>query len=326
MTKDEGGKKRMAQLNEQERSDLATKAINERWHPTIPKATHSGILQIGDKKIECAILKMPDGTIKRVISAHSISVLMGRARPNKKEKEKAREGGVPTFLSAKNLRPFIPLEDSRVGVPLVYKNKSGSKTTGYEYQVLTIACEAYLKARDANALVKDQEDLAKSCEMLLRSFAQVGLVSLIDEASGYQEVRDRHALQALLDKYLLKEFAEWAKRFPDDFYKQIFRLNDWKFQEIVAKKPQVVGKFTNDIVYSRLLPELVDELGQRNPKDENGYRASKHHQWLNDIGNADLTAHIRGVTAIMKACGNWKEFKDLLNKIYPVKSGKDILI
>jgi len=40
-------------------------------------------------------------------------------------------------------------------------------------------------------------------------------VALVDEATGYQEIRDRLALQAILDRFLRKELAAWAKRFPD---------------------------------------------------------------------------------------------------------------
>ena len=60
--------------------------------------------------------------------------------------------------------------------------------------------------------------------MLMRGLAHIGIIALVDEATGYQEVRDREALQALLDRYLRKELAAWAKKFPDDFYKEIFRL------------------------------------------------------------------------------------------------------
>jgi len=125
---------------------------------------------------------------------------------------------------------------------------------------------------------------------------------------------------------LRQGFAEWAKRFPARFYQEIFRLNNWKFADISTKKPMIIGKYTNDVVYSRLLPELVDELQNRNPKNESGYRENKHHQCLNDIGHADLEKHIHGVTALMKCCADWKEFKELLNRVYPVKSSKDILI
>lgn len=60
--------------------------------------------------------------------------------------------------------------------------------------------------------------------MLSRGLQEVGIIGIIDEATGFQEVRDRLALQEILDQYLLRELAAWAKRFPDEFHKQIFRL------------------------------------------------------------------------------------------------------
>jgi len=49
----------------------------------------------------------------------------------------------------------------------------------------------------------------------VRGFARVGIIALVDEATGYQEVRNKLALQAILDAFLRKELAAWAKRFPD---------------------------------------------------------------------------------------------------------------
>jgi hypothetical protein len=65
----------------------------------------------------------------------------------------------------------------------------------------------------------------------MRGLAHVGIIALVDEATGYQDVRDRLALQAILDAYLRKELAAWAKRFPEEFYRQIFRLRDWQGRE-----------------------------------------------------------------------------------------------
>lgn len=321
-----GGVSRMNQLTPKERSELGKKGYQEKINPSIPKATHSGILKIGETELECAVVKMPNGEVKRLLLSKGVLLAMGRGKIGGSDRKRAEALNLPIFLNASNLKPFIPSEMEKWVEPIYFKKGSGKPKPGYDYRVLTSACETYLRARDQNALSKDQMELAKSCEMLMRSFSQVGLVSLIDEVSGYQEIRDRNALQILLDKYLRAEFAEWAKRFPDEFYKQIFRLNNWKFGEIAHKRPSIIGKYTNDVVYSRLLPELVDELEIRNPKNEKGYRESNHHQWLNDVGNTDLNAHIRGVVAIMKATSTWKEFKELLDKIYPVKSAKEILL
>ena len=49
---------------------------------------------------------------------------------------------------------------------------------------------------------------------MLLSIAKVVIVALIDEATGYQAVRSSDALQVILEKYLRKELAAWAKNFP----------------------------------------------------------------------------------------------------------------
>lgn len=315
-----GGVNRMKKLSQEEKSELGKQAYLEKICPTIPKASYTGTLKIGNQEIECAVLS--DG--RRILSAASILRIMGRCRPSGKDIKKARDDQMPVFLAANNLKPFIPSEKIEATCPIIYKTKNNPKVRGYECSMLTIACDAYLAARQEGVLTKDQKDLADQCEIIMRGLAKTGLIALIDECTGYQEIRDRHALQAILDDYLVKEFAEWSKRFPTTFYEQIFRLNNWKFAEISSKKPMIIGKYTNDVVYSRLLPGLVEELQSRNPKNEMGYRWVKNHQYLSEIGNLDLERHISATTALMKCCSDWKEFKILMDKVYPVKSSKDI--
>lgn len=315
------GRISMAQRSPEEKTALGKKAYQEKANPTIPRATHTGILKIGDQQIECAVLN--DG--RRVLSQRSIRKIMGRGEPSSKDIQKSRSDQIPTFLAASNLKQFIP-KDLGCTTPIIYKKRGFPRIVGYECSMLTLACEAYLEARRKKVLTHDQKDIADQCEILMRSLAKTGLIALIDECTGYQEVRDKFALQAILDKYLRKEFAEWSKRFPPTFYEQIFRLNNWKFEEISQKRPMLIGKYTNDVVYSRLMPELVDELQNRNPKNDSGIRETRHHQWLSDIGHVDLDRHISAVTALMKCCDGWKEFKELLGKVYPVKSTKDILL
>jgi hypothetical protein len=117
----------------------------------------------------------------------------------------------------------------------------------------------------------------------------------LDEATGYQEVRHRAALQAILDLYLAKELAAWAKRFPDEFYREMFRLRGWEWKPTVTKRTHAVAKYTNDLVYLRLAPDLLKELEQLNPKDDKGHRKVRHHQWLTeDVGHPSLAQHLRG--------------------------------
>jgi len=118
-------------------------------------------------------------------------------------------------------------------------------------------------------------------------------VALVDEATGYQEIRDRLALQAILDRFLRKELAAWAKRFPDEFYQQIFRLRGWNWKGMRVNRPQVVANYTKDFVYERLAPSILKELEARNPKDDGNDRRAKHHQWFTeDVGHPALAQHL----------------------------------
>src|SRR5208282_4565673 len=169
---------------------------------------------------------------------------------SKRIKRAKREQGalVPLFLAPENLKPYIP-EDLMDGPlkPIVYL--SGQReVTGFDASVLPIVCDIWLKARDAGKLQKQQLDKALKAEILMRGLAHIGIIALVDEATGYQEVRDRLALQAILDKFLRKEFAAWAKRFPDEFYREMFRLKDWTWKGMRVNRPSVVGKYTNDLV------------------------------------------------------------------------------
>lgn len=77
-----------------------------------------------------------------------------------------------------------------------------------------------------------------------------------------------------------------------------------------VNRPNVVGTYTKDVVYKRLVPGLLAELERRNPRTVKGHRAHKHHQWLTEeIGHPKLRDHLIGVVALMKAAPNWNNFQ-----------------
>lgn len=308
--KSAGGVARAAALSPEARSAIARKGAYKK--AGVPSATHAGEVRFGDVTLPCYVLE--DG--RRVITTRGMMSALGRSWRGRKYSGTE----LPVFLEAKNLFPFINNNLDPVLKQVNFVTDKGIKAEGFEAALLPMVCEAHLAARQADALTASQLPVAQRCEMLVRSLAKVGITALIDEATGYQEVRDRDALQALLDKYLLQEHAAWAKRFPDDFYRQMFRLKGWEFPTPRGARPGVVGKYTLDIVYERLAPGLVDELKERNPKTEAGYRKAKHHQWLtDDVGHPALTNHIHAVMGLMRASKSWDMFKNLLDAAFPKK-------
>lgn len=315
-----GGKSRKEKLSPERRKEISQEAALARWHSDLPKATHFGVIKIGKIEIPCAVLK--DG--RRILSETAVTNSLGGASGGiEKTKQKSIEEGTPLpplFLAQIALKPFISIDlMSTLFNPIEYIH--GNKIIkGYPAEVLPQICEVWLNARDAKSLRTNQYEKAKKAEILMRGLAQIGIIALVDEASGYQEVRDKTALEKILDLYISKEFAAWAKRFPDDFYKHIFRLKKWQWKGMSVKRPQLIGHYTNDLVYSRLAPGVLEELKNKNPKDSNNARKACHHQFLtDDIGHRALEKHIHGVLMLMGVSETWKDFMEKIDLVLPKK-------
>lgn len=270
-------------------------------------------LKIGDTEIPCYVLE--DG--KRVIVRSGMfpALNMSEGTANK-----GIEGDrLVKFLGTKSIKPFVSNElENMIKNPIQFTPPSGGKAYGYEATILPEICDAVLEARNEGKLNHQQKHIAKACEILVRAFAKVGIIALVDEATGYQYIRARQALEEILDKFISDELVKWTKTFPDEFYENLFRLRDWRYSPFTVKRPILVGKLTNQLVYERLAPGVLDELKKKNPKNSAGKRKAHHHRWLTeDIGHPKLREHIASVTALMKAATKWDDFKRMINRALP---------
>jgi P63C domain len=284
---------------------------------SVPKAEYIGELHIGDMTFPCSVLA--DGT--RILTQSDFMKGMGMYYSGwiAKERQKGQSADLPHFLSLKSLKPFI---DKNLGdlqsIVVKYKTSHGKISDGIKAEIIPKICEVWLDADEQGRLGSRQKQIAEKAKILIRALAHVGIIALVDEATGYQELRDKRALQIILDKYIAKEFLAWTKTFPDEFYKEMFRLKGWSLNPVFIKRPSVIGTYTKDIVYDRLAPGVLKELERVNPTTEKGYRKQKHFQWLTgDIGNPHLKEHIVGLIALMKASSNWRVFCSLLQRAYP---------
>ena len=313
---EKGGRARADALAPQRRSEIAREAAAARWSDVVPRATHEGPMRIGGVVIQCAVLE--DG--RRLITQSGFMVALGRARQAKGRGYYDADVNMPAFLTAKNLKPFIPNDLGVTSSQIEFRTLRGARAFGYSAELLPQVCGVFLDALDGKALARGQLHIAEKAKVLIRGLAHTGIIALVDEATGYQEVRDRQALQAILDKYIAKEFAAWAKRFPDEFYQQIFRLNSWPWMGMKKNRPWAVARFTDNLVYKRLAPGVLRELRERNPRDERGHRRTKHHQWLTaDVGNPRLAEHLYGIIGLMRTCadGEWRDFLRRVEMAYP---------
>ena len=177
---------------------------------------------------------------------------------------------------------------------------------GYPAELLPKVCDVFLDADQAGALAKGQKHIAAQAQVLIRGLAHVGIIALVDEATGYQDERARDALARILEAFIAKELRPWVRTFPTDFYKEMFRLRKIPYREDV-KRPQYIGVLTNDLIYSRLAPGVLDELRRVTPRDEKGrLKTHLHRRLTEDVGHPKLQQHLSAVTALMKASDTWE--------------------
>lgn len=320
-----GGIARAEKLTPEQRKDIARTAADARWNrltgpfgeESIPRATHPGTLSIGDLQIPCAVLE--NG--KRVITQRGMFVSLGMNK-NPTRGQSANDNR-PGFLSAKNLTSFISNDLERMWSPIPFRLPKGSGgyrgniAFGYEAKILPLVCHVYLDAKEAGKLTKAQLHIAQVCKIVERAFSIIGIVALIDEATGYQDERPRDELSRILEAYIAPELMPWTRMFPQEFFKQIYRIQGWAYQEGSAKRTPYVGKLINKYVYEQLPPGTLEELRRLNPLISKGQRRHKHFQFLTpETGNVHLDKQITTVTTLLRISDDKTEFERNFNKAF----------
>lgn len=307
-----GGLARARNLTPEQRSEIARRGARSRWNadaqPAIAGSADSP-LTIAGIDIECYVLK--DGT--RVITQTSFLRAIGRTRGAGVLNEE-----LPPFLRAQSLRPYITDDIIKASRPMMFTLPRGGRAWGFRAELLPVVCELYLKARQEKTLPPNQENIAKQAEILVRGLAQVGIIALVDEATGYQEVRKRDALIRLLETFVDKELQAWVRTFPDDYYREIFRLRGLNYPEATVQRPQYFGKLTNDIVYKRIAPGVLEELKRVQRIGSTGKPKDRLFQRLTtNAGYPKLREHLGSVVTLMKMSDDWESFKRNLDRIHP---------
>ncbi len=72
----------------------------------------------------------------------------------------------------------------------------------------------------------------------------------------------------------------WVRTFPSAFYEELFRLRRLPYASDSVRRPQYFGLLTNDIVYKRLAPGVLDELKNIAERDDDGRPKHKYFQKL----------------------------------------------
>ncbi|HKG83697.1 MAG TPA: hypothetical protein VKB16_11175 [Beijerinckiaceae bacterium] len=216
-----GGKARSEQLSPEERQEIARRGAEARWggraavtsDPNLPKATHQGQMTVGSLDLDCYVLE--DG--RRVFHKRGMARALGM-----------KSGGGNVFVRAMRRKGLGSELDQKlveyIENPINFKPLTQDLGHGYEANVLVEVCKAIIRASDAGKLTQSQEGLAAQARILLQAFAKVGVTALIDEATGFQQVRAPDALRILVQQHIEEEKRQWEKQFPDEYYDELNRV------------------------------------------------------------------------------------------------------
>lgn len=319
-----GGRARASVLSLQERQEIARRAARARWGgaeetepaaasddpgvsprrarlsktspgaESLPYSMFRGNLEIGDMELEGHVLS--DG--RRVLTQREVVRALSGGRES---------GNLNRYLDRN------PMFNRSLESEIVHFRVPGSNViaAGYEATLLIEICEAYLDARYAEKLKPSQSKLARQAEIIIRACAKVGIIALIDEATGYQEVRAKQALQIKLQAFIADDMQEWARMFPQEFFFELARLEGVRYSPRL--RPIRWGKYIMAFVYDAIDEDVGKELRERNP---NPHYMKNHHQWLTDFAKGKVHDQIERVIAIMKLCDDMEDFRRSFSKVF----------
>jgi hypothetical protein len=321
-----GGRARAAVLTPEERSEIAKSGADARWGKAgkavtpppmdddsvvgvaddsivatdgVPHSAFPGIVEMGDVELECHVLS--DG--RRVLTAREVVRALRGTRSN--------PPSVQRYLAA-----LPAYREGMFDDKIMHFRIPGLPQTaiGFEATALIEICDMYIAADENGTLKSNQKNLARMASIIMRACAKTGIEALIDEATGYQQVRAKRALQVKLQAFIAEDMQKWVKTFPDEFWQELARLEGIRYQ--ARHRPLRWGNYVLRFVYSAMDPDVARKLKERNP---NPHYKNNLHQLLRDYGRDKLHQQLGGVIAIMRECKDMAEFRVRFAKVFDKK-------
>ncbi|WP_324750561.1 P63C domain-containing protein [Sphingomonas sp. LY54] len=325
-----GGEARAIALSPERRKEIArlgglARAANSSAIPKAEFGSANRPLKIGEIELDCFVLN----NSQRVISQRGMFRGLAVTRGGPRDDTRPDDGGaeLPRFATQKWLSPHLSSDlEMALRNPILFSAPGFHRVLGYPATILPEICDAILSARAAGDTTERQKVIVERAEQLIRAFAKVGIIALVDEATGYQAYRARDELQRILAAYISPKLLPWTKRFPDAFYEQLHRVWGWPYQPGNNSRNAYIGKLTNELIYEQLPPGVLDELKKKSPKNaQTGRRRTTLHQGLTeDVGHPSLQSQISATTTLLRATPSGKRdfFKKLFYQAFPPRQGR----
>ncbi|GAN76724.1 hypothetical protein Asru_0154_02 [Acidisphaera rubrifaciens HS-AP3] len=173
-------------------------------------------------------------------------------------------------------------------------------------------------------LLETQKFLADQAETIVRAAAKLGIIALIDEATGFIDDKRREEYRELWQTFIREEAAQWEKaEFPDDLFNIMYKLYGLKrLNPSSTRHPKFFAKFLRKYVYQPLANShgaILQELELKNPiVYANGGRRYKLFQFLSEeVGLPQLRQHIWKTVGIGLSVNSKEQFDRSFYNAFP---------
>lgn len=259
----------------------------------VPVSIGTAPLTLGSAELETHVLDNTD----RVLTLRSaVLALTGK-----------EHGNLGEIVGVAPLKPLLDVglvlgETREFSVP-----RTQFKGRGITADAFVEICQAYARAYERGALrTRAQQAIALRALLLLAACAKVGLVALIDEATGFQQYRASDDLQVRLQAYLAEHPRDWLKTFPDELWRQLARLTGYT-GPVEKSRPKWWGKVVYEVIYQALDPDIARVLITQKPSPD----AINYHQWFTEqLGLPVLKRHLDRVVGIAMCCTDVVELRE----------------
>jgi hypothetical protein len=266
----------------------------------LPIARWWGELLVGGSELPCYVLS--DG--RRIISRSGATDILTEGKGG---------GNLEKYLSVEGLIGFVPEDLYQHLIDFQIETVVNKTVRGMLAETFVEICGGYVRALEAGVLQTErQKEIAIKASIFLAGCAKVGLIALIDEATGYQYERTQDALRVKLKLFLEEEMRKWEKTFPDQLWTEFGRLTNWK--GTLHQRPKYWGKLVMELVYGYLDKDVAEWLKNNAPKPIGNL---SYHRWLSEqYGLKKLMEHLWMLVGMASACNSMSELRQKMAEKY----------
>jgi hypothetical protein len=289
-----------------------------------PKSLHHGIWNLGSLEIECHVLD----TEERIIAQQGAAQLF--LGPNGQSGNlgisidrllsKINELSGVANRPKTSIKQYLTINKIKglSGVANVFIPPWGGYAYGYKAEDVLSMARAFSYALKEGLLRRDQLHIGRNAFDILDACAEAGLVALIDEATGYQLIRDANDLEIRVNAFLRSNARDWQRLFSDDMWAEYARVykDKWKRGDKRPPRGAMPSIIKNDIygyvAGKDVIGVLKEWYATKGSKPKHG---DNMHQYFSDKTVRAVIQRMGEVYGVLKSSDNKEQFRYKMNRL-----------